>query len=122
MSTNWFDRRSTQEVARKVIAFATAADHEIAPAVAGKKVRLLAFSATCTGTAPAIRFESGAGGTALSGVMLPTAGTQIDWEYNPVGYLESAAGSSLSLEVGGTSPSIQGVAVYTYIDDDRREY
>lgn len=117
-----FDRKSTQEIGRVLVAYGSAADYEMVPAVAGKKVRLLAFHATLTGTAPAIRFESGAGGTALSGVFLPLTGTQINLPFNPFGHLESAAGASLSLEVGGTSPSIQGVAMYVYVDADRREY
>jgi hypothetical protein len=117
-----FDRKSTQEVFRVVVAYGTAADHPMVVAVAGKKIRLLSFHATLTGTAPAIRFESAAGGTALSGVMLPATGTQINLPYNPLGHLETLAGEALSLEVGGTTPSVQGVAMYTLVDADRREY
>lgn len=121
-SFEFHDQHATQEVQRTVIAFASAADHTIAAAVTGKKARLLSFVASMTGTAPTIRFESGAGGTALSGVIIPTSGSVVSMPHNPLGWLESASGQALSLEVTGTSPSIQGVATWVYVDADGRTY
>jgi hypothetical protein len=119
-SQKFHDEYSIQTVQRIVVAYGTAADHPMVAAVAGKKIRLLSFVATLAGTAPAIRFESAAAGTALSGVMLPLTGTSINLQYNPHGWLETLAGEALSLEVGGTSPSVQGVATYVLIDADGR--
>jgi hypothetical protein len=120
-SHKFHDQYSIQDVKRIIVSYGTAADHSMVAAVTGKKIRLLSFHATLNGTAPAIRFESAAGGTALSGVMLPATGTQINLPFHPLGHLETAAGEALSLEVGGTTPSVMGVASYVLVDADGRE-
>lgn len=122
MATAWHDRRATQEVFRAVVNTGTAADHSLVAAVTGGRIRVVALAVTAAGTAPAIRFESGAGGTALTGVMLPTSGSVVVLPYNPTGWFETASGAALSMEVGGTSPSIQGVVEYVLVDDDRRGF
>jgi hypothetical protein len=121
MATNWHDRRATQEVARVAVAV-TGADNTLVAAVTGKRIRVLAFVASLTGTAPTARFESGTGGTALTGAFIPNTGLMVELPYNPVGWFETAAGALLNLELGGTTPSAQGVLIYALVDDDRRDY
>lgn len=90
---------------------ATSGDNTVVAAVAGKKIRVIAGSLTMTGTAVTIRFESGAGGTALTGQMTPAQGQTISLPYCPVGHFETAAGSLLNMELGGAQ-SVDGWIVF----------
>lgn len=86
-------------------------DNTLVAAVTGKKIRVLGCFAIMTGTAVTIRFESGAGGTALTGQMTPTQGGGFVLPFSPVGWFETAAGSLLNLELGGAQ-SVDGSLVY----------
>ncbi len=86
-------------------------DNTLVAAVTGKKIRVLAAFLTMTGTAVTIRFESGAGGTALTGQMTPTQGQTIVLPFNPLGWFETAAGALLNLELGGAQ-SVDGSLTY----------
>lgn len=92
---------------------ATSGNNELVGAVAGKKIRVLAL-AVVPASGVAFRLESGAGETALSGVMtLTTAG--FVWPHNPDGWTETAAGAALNMELGG-AVQVSGVLVYELID------
>lgn len=95
----------------KAVDAATSGDNEIVAAVTGKRIRVLAGSLTMTGTAVTIRFESAAGGTALTGQMTPAQGQTISLPFCPVGHFETVAGQSLNLELGGAQ-SVDGWLVY----------
>lgn len=97
-----------------IIDAASSGDNTIVAAVAGKKIRVLAGSLTMTGTAVTIRFESGAGGTALTGQMGPAAGQTIPLPFCPVGHFETVSGDLLNMELGG-SQSVDGWIVYVEI-------
>ena len=90
---------------------ATSGDNEIVAAVTGKRIRVLAGSLTMTGTAVTIRFESSAGGDALTGQMTPAQGQTISLPFCPVGHFETVAGESLNMELGGAQ-SVDGWLVY----------
>lgn len=90
---------------------ATSGDNELVAAVTGRKIRVIAGSLTMTGTAVTIRFESGAGGTALTGQMTPTQGSTISLPYSPVGHFQTAISAALNLELGGAQ-SVDGWIVY----------
>jgi len=90
---------------------ATSGDNTLVAAVTGKKIRVLAGSLTMTGTAVTIRFESAAGGTALTGQMTPTQGSTITVPFCPLGHFETVAGELLNLELGGAQ-SVDGWLVY----------
>lgn len=90
---------------------ATSGDNAVIAAVPGKAIRVLAGGLTMGGTAVTIRFESGAGGTALTGQMQPTQGSQIQLAYCPVGHFQTAVGAALNLELGGAQ-SVDGWLVY----------
>lgn len=93
---------------------ASSGDNTLVSAVTGKKIRVLAAFFTMTGTAVTIRFESGAGGTALTGQMTPSQGQTITLPFNPLGWFETAAGSLLNLELGGAQ-SVDGALVYVEV-------
>jgi hypothetical protein len=105
---------SLAQVKFAVVDAASSGDNPVIAAVSGKKIRVLAGSLTMTGTAIAIRFESGAGGTALTGQMTPALGQTISLPFCPVGHFETAAGSLLNLELGGAQ-SVDGWLVYQEI-------
>lgn len=113
-SHEFYDNYSTQGVRRAVIDAAGAGDNTLVAGVTGYKIRVLALMAVMTGTATTIRFESGASGTALTGQMQPTQGGGFVMPYNPVGWIETASGELLNLELGG-AVSVDGVLVYTLV-------
>jgi hypothetical protein len=77
----------------------TAGDVSAVAAVSGKRIRLLSYyiRQSAAGT---VRWESGAGGTALSGVMVTTTADLVLQDYNPMGLVQTAAGEALSIEAG----------------------
>lgn len=96
------------------VAAASSGDNTLVAAVTGKKIRVLAGSLTMTGTAVTIRFESGAGGTALTGQMTPAQGQTISLPFCPLGHFETAAGALLNLELGGAQ-AVAGWLVYAEV-------
>ncbi len=93
-----------------VIDHATSGDNTVVSAVAGKKIRVLAAFLVAAGTAT-VRFESGAGGTALTGQMSLVANTGFVLPYNPVGWFETAAAALLNIELSAAE-SVDGCVVY----------
>jgi hypothetical protein len=94
-----------------IIDAASSGNNTLVAAVTGKKIRLLSVMAVMTGTAITIRFESGADGTALSGQMTPSQGGGFVLPFNVGGWLETAAGQLLNLELGGAQ-SVDGMLSY----------
>jgi hypothetical protein len=70
----------------------------VAAAGAGNKIRVLSLYLVSAGTTT-VRFESGAGGTALSGAMSLVANTGFVLPYNPTGWFETAANTLLNMEL-----------------------
>lgn len=90
---------------------ASSGDNTVVAALAENRIRVLAVFLIMTGTAITIRFESGAGGTALTGQMTPSQGGGFVLPYNPVGWFQTAVGELLNLELGGAQ-SVDGCIVY----------
>ena len=82
---------STATVKYKIIDNALSGDNEIIALVPGKKIRVLAYSIVSAGAATA-RFESSAGGTALTGQMTIAASTVLSVPFCPVGHLQQSNG------------------------------
>jgi hypothetical protein len=118
-SHQFHDNYATGTVQRVIIDGATSGDNTIVAAVAGKRIRVLSLLAVMTGTAVTIRFESGAGGTALTGQMQPSAGGGFVLNHNPYGWFETAAGALLNMELSGAQ-SVDGCLTYVLVDDDGR--
>lgn len=96
------------------VAAASNGDNTLVAADATRKIRVLAGHLTMTGTAVTIRFESGAGGTALTGQMTPLQGTSIDLPFCPLGHFETAVNTLLNLELGGAQ-AVAGWLVYVLV-------
>lgn len=95
-----------------VIDGATSGDNTLVAAVTAKKVRVLALFLVAAGTVN-VRFESGAGGTALTGQMNLIANTGFALPYNPAGWFETASNTLLNMEL---SAAISCDGCLTYIE------
>jgi hypothetical protein len=102
---------STNEVLRAVITGA-AGDVTAVAAVAGKKIRCIHYFIH-QAAAGAVRFESGAGGTALTGVMVTTAENLQLKDSNDYGLFQTATGEALSIEAG--TGAVQGYLLYQLV-------
>tara|TARA_R110002126_G_scaffold144495_1_gene290586 strand:+ start:850 stop:1197 length:348 start_codon:yes stop_codon:yes gene_type:complete len=104
---------TTTIIKRAAINVAGSGDNTIVTAVTGKKIRVLALSLTPAAAVTA-RFESAAGGTALTGAMELGAKVNLVLDYNPVGWFETTAGALLNLELSGAI-SVDGLIVYAEV-------
>lgn len=93
-----------------VIDHAASGDNTIIAANATKKLRVLAAVMIAGGTVTA-RFESAAGGTALTGQMALVANSGFVLPFNPAGWFETAANQLLNLELSG-AVSVDGCLTY----------
>ncbi|WP_374312434.1 hypothetical protein [Dongia sp.] len=96
-----------------IIDAATSGDNTLVAAVSGKKIRVLSCVLVAAGAVNA-RFESGAGGTALSGQMNLTTNSGFTLPFSPVGWFETAAATLLNLELSG-AVSVDGCLVYVEV-------
>lgn len=96
-----------------IIDAATSGDNTLIAAVASKKIRVVAGFLIAAGTVNT-RFESGAGGTALSGQMNLVVNTGFVLPFNPVGWLETASNTLLNLELSA-AVSCDGLLVYVEV-------
>lgn len=96
-----------------IIDAATSGDNTLVAAVTSKKIRVLSLFLVSAGTVNA-RFESGAGGTALSGQMNLIANTGFVLPFNPAGWFETASNTLLNLELSGAI-SVDGSLVYVEV-------
>ena len=81
------------------ISGATSGNNTLVAADATKKIRVFALSIVAV-TAVDVRFESAAGGTALTGVMSFAANGGYVLPYNPLGWFETVANELLNMELG----------------------
>lgn len=72
----------------------------VAAQAAGVKIRVLAFTIIAAAAA-VVSFQSGTGGTALTGPMSLATGIQVDTEGEPFGAFETAAATLLNLHQTG---------------------
>lgn len=89
---------------------ATSGDNTLVAAVASRKIRVLALFVITAGTVT-VRFESGAGGTPLTGQMELTAQSGFVLPFSPVGWFETASNTLLNLELSAAI-SADGCLVY----------
>jgi hypothetical protein len=100
-------------IKRAAVSGATSGNNTLVAAVTGKKIKVLGLVLVAA-SAVDVRLESGAGGTALTGVMSLTAGhLQLILPLAEPGYhwVETAAGALLNLELGG-AVQVSGMIVY----------
>jgi len=82
------------------ISGASSGDNTIVAANATKKIRVFALAIVAAG-AVNVRFESAAGGTALTGVMSFAANGGYVLPYNEAGWFDTAVNELLNMELGG---------------------
>jgi hypothetical protein len=100
--------KETLNVERVAIA-ATGTDNTLVAAISGKKIRVLQLVMVASAALVA-RFESGTGGTALTGQMSLAANQLFTLPYSPHGWFETAAGSLLNLEL--STSACHGFLIY----------
>lgn len=89
---------SERTVARAAISAASSGDNTLVAAQgASAKIRVLSYTLVAASSVD-VRFEDGAGGTALSGVMTLDKGITV--AYSPHGHFEGSANTLLNLELG----------------------
>lgn len=96
-----------------IIDAATLGDNTVVAAVTGKKIRVLALFLVAAGAVTA-RFESGAGGTALTGQMVLAANGVLTLPFNPEGWFETAAAALLNLELSA-AVSVDGAVTFAEV-------
>jgi hypothetical protein len=83
------------------IAASSSGNNTLIAAVASKKIRVLAYNFMGNGAVNA-KFQSGAGGTDLTGLKyIAAAGGGICAPYNPLGWFETASNTLLNLNLSG---------------------
>lgn len=85
-------------------------------AVTGKKIRVLAAALVTGSVTVTVRFESNAGGTALTGAMRLDGSSILVFPLNGFGWFETAVGELLNLELNAAA-LVRGALVYQEIDD-----
>jgi hypothetical protein len=93
-----------------VIDVASAGDNTLIAAVVGKKIRVLSYTIIASADVT-VRFESGAGGTALTGQMQVAGNGGVHVAYSSVGHFETATNTLLNLELSGAT-SVDGHLTY----------
>lgn len=96
-----------------VIDCASSGDNTLVAAVTGKKIRVISCMLISAGTVTT-RFESGTGGTALTGQMNLIANTGYVLPYNPDGWFETASAALLNLELSAAI-SVDGCLTYVEV-------
>jgi hypothetical protein len=94
------------------IAASSSGNNTIVAAVTAKKIRVLAAVLMANGTVNA-KFQSGAGGTDLSGLFYMVANTGAALPYNPAGWFETGSNTLLNLNL---SAAIAVGGCITYIE------
>ena len=98
-----------------VIDHATSGDKTLVSADATLKIRVLSLTLVNGHTATqTVRFESAAGGTALTGQMILGANGVLSLPYNPGGWFETAANELLNMELSG-STTVDGCLSYILV-------
>lgn len=87
-----------------------AGDATLVAAVAGKLIRVYGFYITSTAAA-AVKFQSGTGGTDLTGAMRIGVDGQLSDGFCPVGLFETASGALLNLNISAAA-TITGYLLY----------
>ena len=98
-----------------VVDVAAPGDNTLIAAVAAKKIRVLTAFLFASGGPNNVRFESGASGTALTGLIVLGADGQLVLPLCGFGWFETAAGALLNLELS-VATQVAGALVYEEIE------
>ena len=95
------------------VSASSSGDNTLVAAVTGKKIRVLQVFLLAA-AAVDVRFEDGAGGTALTGVMSLAANGGFVMPFSEIGWMEGSAATLLNLELGG-AVQVSGVIAYAEV-------
>ncbi len=95
------------------ISASTSGDNTLVTAVASKKVRVVALTLVANAAVNA-KFQSGAGGTDLTGLFYLASTTGIVLPFNPVGWFETASNTLLNLNLSG-AVAVGGCLTYVEV-------
>ena len=90
---------------------AASADREAIAAVSGKRINVHGYIMMTDATGGTFRWESSAGGTALSGVFILPAGKELVLPFSKVPWFSTVSGENLSMEVG--AGTMDGHIIYS---------
>jgi hypothetical protein len=113
-----FNPYSVQESKKAKIDAATSGNNTLVAAVTGKKIRVLSLFLVSAG-ATTVTFQSGAGGTGLTGAITTAAGTGFVLPHNPEGWFETAEGALLNAALSAAI-QVSGSLTYVEVDADAR--
>jgi len=97
---DFHDSFGTQEIKRAAISASSSGDNTLVAAVTATKIRVHNVILMSAGTVT-VTFQSGAGGTNLSGALPLVANTGFAPGFDPLGHFETAAGSLLNVSLSG---------------------
>lgn len=97
-------------IKRAIISGSSSGDNTLVTAVTGKRIRVLSLFLVTSG-AVTVRFESAAGGTALTGQMAIAANGSLVLPHNEKGWFQTAAAELLNMELS-TGVAVNGALVY----------
>lgn len=92
---------------------AASGNNTLVAGVTGRKIRVLSAILVAAGTVSP-KFQSGAGGTDLTGAMPMVANGVITLPFNPEGWFETAPGALLNLNLN-VAISVTGVVTYVEV-------
>lgn len=95
------------------IAASSSGNNTLIAAVTSKKIRVLAAAFMANGSVNA-KFQSGAGGTDLTGLFYMVANTGGVLPYNPVGWFETGSNTLLNLNLSG-AVAVGGCITYVEV-------
>lgn len=95
------------------IAASSSGNNTLIAAVTGKKIRVLAYN-LITNAAVNAKFQTGAGGTDLTGLKYFAANGGICAPFNPLGWFETASAALLNLNLSG-AVAVGGELVYVEV-------
>lgn len=95
------------------ISASSSGNNTLVAAVTSKKVRVVALALVGAGAVNA-KFQSGAGGTDLTGLFYLTYGGGIVLPFNPVGYFETASNTLLNLNLSAAT-AVGGCLTYVEV-------
>lgn len=90
---------------------AAAADREAVGGIASTVINVHGYVIMTDSTGGTFRWESAAGGTALSGIFILPAGKELILPFSKVAWFKTTAGQALSMEVG--AGAIDGHLIYS---------
>lgn len=105
--------RRPRNLKTATIAASTSGNNTIVAALTGRKIRVVAMFATCAGTVN-FKWQSGAGGTDLTGLTYGVANSGLVLPYNPEGWFETSAGSLLNLNLSAAI-AVGGMVQYEVV-------